>query len=205
MNTLILFTFFKGLSVGAGLIIAIGAQNAFVLKNGITRKHVFTMAIICSLIDAIMIYIGVSGLGHFIAESTVLLNIAKYGGALFLFYYGTKSFYSAVYIAHSIANADINDSNNLKKTIITLLTLSLLNPHLYLDTLVLLGSIGAQIAENQRIYFTIGAVCASFLWFFSLAYGARYLSPLFKKPVSWKILDAIIGIIMWAIAGSLLI
>lgn len=205
MTIPILLTFFKGIGIGAGLIIAIGAQNAFILKNAIIRKHVFTMAIMCSVIDAVMIYLGVSGAGHFISNNNYLLNIAKYGGAAFLFYYGARSFYSALYLKHSIDDENVNDAGSLNRTIVTLLALSFLNPHLYLDTVVLLGSIGAQISENLRIYFTLGAICASFLWFFSLSYGARYLSPLFQKPVSWKILDGIIGVIMWSIAASLLL
>jgi len=200
----VFLTFIKGYGISSGLIMAIGAQNAFVLKKGITKSHVFVVAILCSIIDALMITLGASGLGAIIANNVYLLDIARYGGAAFLFCYGTKSFYSSFFLTRSIEDVISDSSNNLKATIITILAVSFLNPHLYLDTVVLLGSIGAQIVEHERAYFTIGAICASCLWFFALAYGAGYLSPLFQKPISWKILDGFIGVVMWSIAVSLI-
>ncbi|PCJ29717.1 MAG: amino acid transporter [Rickettsiales bacterium] len=198
-------TFLTGVGIGAGLIIAIGAQNAFVLKKGITKSHIFIVAITCSVIDAVLIIFGICGLGDFISENEQLLQITKYGGAVFLFYYGARSFYSSIYLTHSLADEAQSKAGDLKKTILTLLALSLLNPHVYLDTIVLLGSIGAQMEEGERLYFALGAVCASFMWFFSLAYGAGHLSRFFKSSASWKILDACIGVIMWSIAVSLFV
>jgi L-lysine exporter family protein LysE/ArgO len=196
--------FLSGLGTGLGLIIAIGTQNAYVLKQGILRNHPFVIALICSVIDALLISAGVSGLGVLITSSPILLNIAHYGGAAFLIYYGIKSFL-AVFKTESL-DIDLKEkSTGLKHTAMTVIALSLLNPHLYIDTCVLIGTIGAQFPEIERSYFTIGAISASFIWFFSLSYGAALLVPLFKKPVAWKILDFIIAIVMWSIAASLIL
>lgn len=197
-----LAAFLEGLAIGAALIIAIGAQNAFVLKQGILRNHVFIIALICALIDSTLIIVGVSGLGLIFATNKIWLSCAKWGGAAFLVYYGFKLF-KAVFENESLKISQDNKAPSLKVTVITLLALSLLNPHVYLDTVVLLGSIGAQFASAQRPFFIIGAVVSSFTWFFSLSYGAKYLIPFFQRPLSWKILDFIAGIVMWAIAVSL--
>ncbi len=195
--------FLSGLGTGFGLIIAIGAQNAYVLKQGILRNNPFAIALTCSTIDAILIAAGVSGLGILITSSPILLNIARYGGAAFLIYYGVKSFLSI--FKSEVLNIDLKEkSAGLKNTILTVIALSLLNPHLYLDTCVLIGTIGSQFHEVERSYFTLGAIGASFIWFFTLSYGAAFLMPLFKKPLAWKILDFIIAIIMWLIAASLI-
>ncbi len=196
--------FYQGFGVGLGLIVAIGAQNAFVIKQGLLNNQVFIIALTCALIDAILIAIGVAGLGSMISTNKILLGIAKYGGAIFLICYGIRSFYSAfkddiLYIS--------NDDSKLKRkdAFITVLAVSLLNPHLYLDTCVLIGTIGSQFTAYNRLYFAIGAISASFIWFFSIGYGARLLLPIFQKPIAWKILDFIIGIIMFAIAASLVL
>ena len=195
--------FLSGLGTGFGLIIAIGAQNAYVLKQGILRNNRFAIALVCACIDALLIAAGVSGLGILITSIPILLNIARYGGAAFLIYYGVKAFISI--LKSSSLNIDTKEKpTDLKTTIMTVIALSLLNPHLYLDTCVLIGTIGAQFPEMERSYFTMGAIGASFIWFFALSYGAALLIPLFKKPTSWKILDFIIAIVMWAIAWSLI-
>lgn len=196
--------FIKGYTTSTSLIVAIGAQNAFVLRQGIARSHVFIIALLCSIIDAIMIIIGVGGVGTLITSSHLLLSIAKYGGSAFLFFYGSAAFYRALFKKHNISMA-ISVNMGLKATIITILVTSFLNPHLYLDTIVLIGSIGAQFAPQERPMFVLGAIIASFVWFFALSYGAGYLAPLFEKSISWKILDILIGIIMWSIAISLLL
>lgn len=196
--------FVKGCGTGAGLIIAIGAQNAFVLKQGIMKSHVFIVALLCAIIDAVLIALGVGGLGKLITSVPYLLDITKYGGAVFLFYYGFRAFRSAYVAGQGLQIDESFEHPTLKVTILTLLAMSLLNPHVYLDTVVLLGSIGAQFEELERALFAIGAMVASFLWFFSLAYGASYFAPLFKKPRAWRILDICVGVIMWVIAISLL-
>jgi L-lysine exporter family protein LysE/ArgO len=196
-------SYLEGCATGAGLIIAIGAQNAFVLKQGILKNHVFVTALICSLIDAILISIGVGGFGALLATNVLLLSLAKWGGAAFLIYYGFRSF-RAVFKSESLHLEKGPERPDLKVTILTAFVLSLLNPHVYLDTVILLGSIGAQFPGSQRLFFALGAMTASFVWFFVVGYGARYLAPLFQKPLAWKILDFLIGCVMWTIAFSLL-
>jgi L-lysine exporter family protein LysE/ArgO len=193
----------EGFATGAGLIIAIGAQNAFVLKQGILKNHVFVTVLICAVIDAVLIGFGIGGFGEILSSSKFLLSVALWGGVTFLLYYGFRSF-RAVFASESLTiQKSKGPLPNLQSSITTALALSLLNPHVYLDTVVLLGSIGAQFPTHERTYFGVGAITASFIWFFSLGFGARYLGPLFQKPLSWKILDFIIGCIMWLIALSL--
>ena len=133
----------------------------------------------------------------------MLLTIARWGGAAFLVYYGFRSFRS-VFKSESLKLESGPERPDLKTTLVTVFALSLLNPHVYLDTVVLLGSIGAQF-PLERLFFAFGAMLASFIWFFGLGYGAAYLAPLFKKPIAWKILDFLIGCVMWAIALSLIL
>jgi L-lysine exporter family protein LysE/ArgO len=204
MNEFCVAPFLEGCGTGAGLIIAIGAQNAFVLKQGILKNHVFATAFLCSLIDATLISLGVGGFGALLTSNVLLLSLARWGGAAFLIYYGFRSF-RAVFKSESLRLDGGRERPDLKMTLITVLALSLLNPHVYLDTVVLLGSIGAQFPVSERPFFALGAIFASFLWFFTVGYGARYLAPLFQKPLAWKILDFLIGCIMWAIALSLLL
>ena len=203
MTQLFWFAFIKGYSTTAGLIIAIGAQNAFILRQGLIKSHVLIVALLASIIDISMIYLGVKGLGLVIASHNYLMLTAKYGGILFLFFYGCKCFYSALFKTNSIDDAHITGKKSLSSAIISLLAMSFLNPHMYLDTTLLIATVGAQLPENQMLYYMAGAGTASVIWFFFLAYGARLLTPIFQKPIAWKILDAIIGVIMWSIALSL--
>ncbi len=200
--------FLKGFCTSAGLIMAIGAQNAFVLKHGIMRSHIFLIATLCAIIDTSLIFLGVGGMGKLIITIPDLLHITKYGGAIFCFSYGVKSFYSALSSKNAI-NVEVasnNGKSDLPVTIITLLMVSFLNPHVYLDTIILIGSVGAQFNPvPQQLAFAIGASLASFVWFFALGYGAGYLAPFFSKPSTWKLLDIFVGIIMWCIAISLIL
>lgn len=194
----------KGFSTSAGLIMAIGAQNAFVLKQGIRRSHIFIIALLCSLIDAFLIILGVGGVGQLIVSVPNLLHIAKYGGIIFCLLYGTRSFIAAFTSKSSIKIEDAQRQDNLLSVIGMILAVSFLNPHTYLDTMILIGSIGAQFQEGgDKISFIIGAVLASITWFFALAYGAGYLAPLFSKSFTWRILDFVVGCIMWSISISL--
>lgn len=204
MHHLFLPPFLKGLGTGAGLIIAIGAQNAFVLKQGIVKNHVFVTALLCIVLDVALISLGVGGFGTILASNSLLLTLSKWGGALFLGYYGFRSF-RAVFASEAIDVTGERRRPGLKATILTVLALTLLNPHAYLDTIVLLGSIGAQFPAEERVFFGAGAIIASIIWFFTLSYGARYLAPLFQKPVSWKVLDFLVGVIMWSIALLLIL
>jgi len=196
--------FFKGLTIGFSLIIAIGAQNAFVLKQAILKKHLFLMAITCSLIDSILIIAGVNGIGTIITSNSLFIEISRWGGAIFLFYYGVRSFQSSFKKRRSLDIEDEPIALSFKKAILTLLAVSLLNPHTYLDACVLMGSIGTNFLNDERLSFTIGAISASFIWFFSLSYGAKFLQPIFAKPIAWRILDFLIGCIMFLIALSFL-
>lgn len=196
--------FVQGCGTGAGLIIAIGAQNAFVLKQGILKNYVLVTVLICALIDTLLIILGVGGFGSLLTSNLLLLTTARWGGAAFLFYYGFRSF-RVVFRPQVLKLDGSPERPDLKMTLATVFALSLLNPHVYLDTVVLLGSIGAQFPNAERPFFALGAVLASFVWFFTMGYGARYLAPLFQKPMAWKILDFLIGCVMWAIAFSLIL
>jgi L-lysine exporter family protein LysE/ArgO len=204
MDVFCVAPFLEGCGTGAGLIIAIGAQNAFVLKQGIMKNYVLITVLICAFIDAFLISVGVGGFGAILTTNTLLLTLARWGGAAFLLYYGFRSF-RAVFKSESLKFEAHPERPDLKLTIGTALALSLLNPHVYLDTVVLLGSIGAQFPDSERFFFALGAMVASFIWFFTLGFGARYLGPLFQRPLAWKILDFLIGCIMWAIAISLIL
>ena len=194
--------FIAGLSLGFSLIVAIGSQNAFVLKQGLKREHVFVICLLCATSDALLITAGVSGFSVIISSTPWIEQVARYGGALFLGLYGAKSFWSSFTHDGVLAPAE-NGKNSVGAVVLTCLAFTWLNPHVYLDTVVLLGAVSAQFPGEQTA-FTLGAVLASFVFFFSLGYGARVLSPVFQRPLSWKILDFLIGIIMWAIAFSLL-
>ena len=191
-----------GFLLGASLIIAIGAQNAFVLKLGIVGKHVFTVAIICAISDAVLIVIGIVGFGIILQSAPWLITIVTYLGAGFLLVYGALAFRRALAVQslHTARDANIT----LTKTVVTVLSLTFLNPHVYLDTVILLGSLSTSYLGADKIAFGAGAVFASFAWFFSLAYGARMLAPIFEKPTSWRILEFFIGVVMWSIAAKLL-
>ncbi|MBI9088316.1 MAG: amino acid transporter [Desulfobacterium sp.] len=193
--------FAKGFGVGAGLIIAIGAQNAFVLSQGIRRNHEIVIPLICSICDAILIILGICGVGSLVASNPGLAKATAWGGALFLFWYGFNALRSAMRPGSLETTHQV--SGTLKATVIATLGLTLLNPHVYLDTMVLIGTIGSQFAGEERRLFAMGAILASFIWFFSLSMGGRVLAPLFQRPISWRILDSLVGITMWGIATSL--
>jgi len=194
-------TYFSGLLLGFSLILAIGAQNAFVLKQGLLRQHVFWVCLICAVSDALLISLGVFGFASLLSQQVWLIQAMKWFGAIFLFAYGLRSFYSA-YTTKDGLHAAGQKVNSLAQTLILCLSFSWLNPHVYLDTVVLLGSISSQYANKAA--FAAGAVTASFVFFFSLGFGARLLEPVFENPKAWKVLDIIIGVVMWLIAWSLL-
>lgn len=194
-------TFIYGFSLGLSLILAIGAQNAFVLKQGLKGEHVFLVSLICALSDALLILIGVSGFHLLVARFPELVTIARYGGAIFLFVYGLLSFRTAWKSKHTLVPSEIKSSSWFS-TMLTCLAFTWLNPHVYLDTVVLLGSVSSQFTDEIE-YFAAGASSASFVFFFSLGYGARLLRPIFARASSWKILEIFIGLIMWVIAAKL--
>ena len=194
----------KGFTLGASLIVAIGSQNAFVLQQGLRKEFVFTICTICFLCDAILILLGVGGFGQLIASSESMMLVARWGGALFLIVYGIRSFRSACKDEAMKVDTSDKQTNGLTWAVSTTFALTLLNPHVYLDTVILLGSIAGQYPESERLFFATGAVFASMTWFYGLGFGARVLTPFFPKQLSLKILDGLIGAIMWGIAGGLI-
>lgn len=194
---------FSGFFLGASLIIAIGAQNAFILRQGLLRQHVFILCLICALSDAILIAAGVAGLGTLIAQSPMLISFVTIAGAAFLFWYASVAFRRAFH--PEAMQVKSSGSVNLKAAVATCLALTFLNPHVYLDTVVLLGSLSARYHDQARAAYGAGAVIASFTWFFALGYGARLLQPIFAKPAAWRVLDCIIGVVMTLIGLSLLV
>ena len=192
----------KGMGLGGGLIIAIGSQNAYLLRQALKREYVYTCIAICIACDVLLIGAGVAGMGKIINGMPGLLFWIKISGAVFLFWYGVRAARSAFKSA-SFALDRQATATSRRQVIAAMLAFSLLNPHVYLDTVVLLGSIGGQQAGNGRVYFAVGAMLASVLWFLSLGLGAQYLIPVFKRPLAWRILDAAIAVIMWTLAVSL--
>lgn len=196
-----MLTFIEGFLLGGGLIIAIGAQNAFILRQGLLRSHVFILCLICAFSDALLIAIGVAGLGALIEQNPALLKIVALAGAVFLMGYALIAARRAFYPQPMAAQTD--NALALKPAIATVLAFTFLNPHVYLDTVVLIGSISAQHMGVERLAFGMGAMLASFIWFFALGYGARWLAPLFSRAIAWQILDVIIALVMAALAISL--
>lgn len=194
--------FISGFGLSLSLILAIGAQNAFVLKQGIKKEHVFVVCFICALSDAILIFLGVSGFGYLIEQFPSLQTFARYGGFAFLFVYGLKSLYSAWKMSHELKPEGVAVPTLLKTVLLTL-AFTWLNPHVYLDTVILLGAVSTKFGENSTL-FGLGAMSASFAFFFSLGYGARLLAPLFQKALAWKILEFLIGLVMLSLAFMIL-
>lgn len=195
--------FLKGFIVTISLIVAIGAQNAYVLKLGLLRQHVLKAALFCTLSDLLLISAGVLGLGFFIQGNQLLINSIAIFGIIFLLFYAFLSFKSA-FKNESLQIDDNVKTDPLKKVLSMLFVFTFLNPHTYLDTVLLIGGIGASIESSMKLLFLLGAVTASATWFFTLGLGARLLIPLFKKPITWKVLDISIGFLMTYIAYSLI-
>ena len=196
--------YLQGLGMGAGLIIAIGAQNAFVLTQGLKREHGALIAAICIVADASLIALGVAGLGQWFAEHPQSLTLLAWAGAAFLGWYGVQAARRALG-SHALSAVERSAPLSRSQVITTTLAVTLLNPHVYLDTVVLLGSISAQFPDPARPAFGAGAVTASILWFGGLSFAAHALAPVLNRPSVWKVLDAVIALIMFALAGSLVV
>jgi len=195
--------FLSGFTLGLGLIVAIGAQNAFVLRQGLKREHVFWVCLVCALSDALLIAAGVAGFGFIVQQVPWLIEAMRYGGAAFLVAYGIRSVLAAFRSTQTL-EAAASSAGSLRKAILTVLAFTWLNPHVYLDTVVLLGSISTQFGDARPV-FAAGAMTASFAFFFSLGYGARLLRPLFASVTAWRILDGVTAMVMFAIAAKLLL
>jgi len=191
-----------GFGFGLSLIIAIGAQNAFVLRQGLRREHVTAVVLVCMLSDIVLITAGVAGLGALIEQATWLLIIARVGGALFLLVYAFLSLRRAARPQALTATAS-GTGMTLAAALSTAFALTWLNPHVYIDTVLLLGSIGGTYGDD-RWWFALGACLGSVIWFTAVGYGSRYLRPLFAKPMAWRVLEILIAVVMVVLAGSLI-
>lgn len=194
-------TAIAGFALGLSLILAIGAQNAYVLRQGLRQSHVLAVVLICAISDATLIAAGVAGFGRLADAAPWLEPVMRYGGAAFLIGYGARAF-RAAWLGGAALQAG-EGAQSLRAALLTCLALTWLNPHVYLDTVVLLGSISAQY--DDKLAFALGAMTASFVFFFSLGFGARLLAPLFARPAAWRVLDAGVGVVMWAIALKLIL
>lgn len=189
-----------GFLTGLSLIVAIGAQNAFILRQGLRRQHVLAVVLICAFSDALLILLGIAGLGAAINSAPLLLEVFRYGGAAYLLWFAFGAIRRA--IKPTVLTESDKQVDSLRQTIVTVLALTYLNPHVYIDTVLLLGSIANQFED--RWLFGVGAASASFVWFFSLGFGASWLGKYVKKPIFWRILDIFIAIVMITIAAMLL-
>jgi len=198
-----LSAFLTGFFLGLSLIVAIGAQNSFVLRQGILGQHVFYVALFCALADALLISIGIAGISFFLNNIISQTSNFLFGfSALWLTGYGILRF-KAVFKAEIMVEIESLKSEGLISTLSIAAILTFANPHVYLDTMVLIGSISQQFSGYHKAIFALGACLASFVFFFSLAYGAKLLEPLMKHPSSWRILDGLIALIMFTIAFKL--
>jgi L-lysine exporter family protein LysE/ArgO len=197
----ILVPFIKGFATMAALIVAIGVQNAFVLRQGLHRRSAFLAATICLLCDVALVTLGTAGLGAVISTSRPLSLLLALGGASFLLFYGLRSLHKA----HKAQGLNLQISDYASRTSITLtaFAVSLLNPHAILDTVVLVGGLAARYEGGARIACAFGAITASGVWFYSLAYGARGLAPILSKPKIWRIIDLVIGLMMLGLSVGL--
>lgn len=218
-----MLTVLAGLGLGLSLIVAIGAQNVFVLRQGIRREHVLAVVIVCAVSDALLIVAGVAGLGFLLQSAPWLVVVARWAGALFLLGYGllaarrawrggeelvvdapTAPAPAAGSTGGTAVQTSVRTGTRLAPVVLTTLALTWLNPHVYLDTVLMLGSIAATHGD-QRWLFAAGAIVASVLWFTALGFGARHLGRWLRTPRSWRILDAVIAMIMVTLAISLVL
>jgi L-lysine exporter family protein LysE/ArgO len=193
---------FAGFILGGSLIIAIGAQNAFILRQGLLLQHVLPLVVFCATSDAALILLGVAGFGEAIKAAPSLLKAVTWGGAAFLLWYGFTAFRRAM--VPGVLEAGQGAGLSLRAALAQCAAFTWLNPHVYLDTVVLVGGISTTFGD-YRWWYALGAVTASFVWFFALGYGARLLTPVFQKPMAWKALDIIIGCVMWGLAVKVLL
>ena len=198
-----LSAFVAGFALGSSLILAIGPQNAFVLRQGLRREHVLLVSLTCALSDAVLIAAGVGGFGVVVAAAPWIEPLFRYGGAAFLFAYGARSLRAAWCDDTALVPA-MDEAAPRSTTLATCLALTWLNPHVYVDTLLLLGSVSTQY-PRAGAFFGAGAIAASFVFFFGLAYGARLLRPLFARPEAWRVLELVVGVIMISIATGLIL
>lgn len=198
--------FVQGVLVSGGLIIAIGAQNAFILRQGLLGQKVFYACAVCFICDAVLISLGILGVGTVLQKSPFFLNSLAIIGAIFLFWYGLNSFFRAFKgNSHLHIEQGGGKQQTLTKLMLTTLAITLLNPHVYLDTLVIIGGIGGTLGSEEKRWFLLGSILASFIWFFGLGYASKKLIPFFESSKTWVVLDTLIGFVMCWIATGLLV
>ena len=202
-SELILPVLLQGLAISFGLIVAIGAQNAFVLRQGLRREHVGSVVFFCAAVDAALITAGVFGMAEALSDRPEWARALALLGAVFLAWYGFKALQRMRHPAQLQASEGGENLSRLNATV-QAAAFTLLNPHVYLDTVVLVGSLGAQQPEPLQIWFVVGASLASATWFSLLGFGARWLAPWFAHPKAWQVLDGIIGLTMWLLAAMML-
>lgn len=193
-----------GLGTGLSLIVAIGSQNAFVLRQGLRREHVLPVVLVCALSDLVLIAAGVAGLGVLVSNAPVLLAVVRWGGAVFLAVLAVQAARRALRPA-TLEAAEGGLRTSVGAAVGTALALTWLNPHVYLDTVLLLGSLAAAYGEGGRWAFAAGAGTASIVWFAALGFGARLLAPVFARPVAWRVLDGAIALVMGVLAVLLVV
>ena len=198
-----LSNFINGAVLSFSLIVAIGAQNIFVLQQGLIKNHIFVVCLICFILDAVLMACGIFGVGGAFGKNENFTLFLGIGGILFLLGFGINSLISA-FRASNFAKIQNAKSEKLSKTISKTLAVTLLNPHVYLDTVVMVGAMGAVLNQNERIYFWFGSIFASFIWFFSLGYGAKAFSKFFINKKAWQIIDFLVAVFMFYIAFLLI-
>jgi L-lysine exporter family protein LysE/ArgO len=192
-----------GMTMGLSLIVAIGAQNAFVLRHGLRDEHVFAVCLTCAVSDAALIVLGVTSFARIATSLPWLDPVMRYGGAIFLIAYGAKSLRSALGSTEALKSDGATAKGGLVGTLLACLAITWLNPHVYLDTVVLLGTVSTQF-PGAAASFAVGAIVGSFLFFFALGYGAAWLRPVFARPMAWRLLEGAIALVMGAIAVKLI-
>ena len=198
----------QGFMLCAGLIIAIGPQNLFILQQGLRGRHLLLTALLCTLFDLLLIGLGVGGVGSALAADTRVLTVTTLGGATFLLGYGVRALHTAWYTQPASASDKSQGMGeagalSVKGTVLATLSFSFLNPAAYLDTILMIGTTSSRYPLDERLYFGVGAAIASALWFFTLTYGASRLTPLFRHHTAWRTLDLVSGCIMVGLAAAL--
>jgi len=199
----------NGFLISLGLIVAIGPQNAYTIRKGLRKRHVFLVTTLCFLSDALLIGIGAAGVGALLKEGTLATAIVSLVGGLFLLWYGALSFKDALH-PKTLTQKDIAEAGKRAQgkdwtaVVLTVLAFTFLNPHVYIDTLVVLGGLAATYEAAERLYFALGAIAASGVWFYGIGYGAGFFSKTFENPTAWRILDLFVAAVVWAAAVYLI-
>lgn len=194
-------SYLNGLLVALGLIMAIGTQNAFVLAQGLRREHHVPVAVLCIVCDAVLVAVGVFGLANVLMQNPTLLTVARWGGVVFLSWYGLQALRRAC-ARQSLEHSAGQGTRSRRAVLLSALAVTLLNPHVYLDTVLLIGSLGAQ--QSVPGAYVAGAASASLLWFSALAIGAAWLAPWLARPATWRLVDLMVAVMMFSVAVQLI-